>query len=131
MQLRKIADLVSADETVFVSTNVGVAGADYPVLHDASLKNAYRLLLDFRKIIAILRRERPDYVLSTGAAPGLFFCLVAKVFGYRTIWVDSVANCTHLSLSGKIASRFCTLTLSQWPDLAIANKRVKYYGGLL
>jgi hypothetical protein len=57
-------------------------------------------------------------VISTGAAPGYFAVRIGKLFGARTIWVDSVANAEELSLSGKEAGRHVDLWLTQWPHLA-------------
>jgi hypothetical protein len=63
-------------------------------------------------------RERPDVVLSTGAAPGFFALLFGRLLGARTIWLDSIANIEELSMSGRMARRHADLWLTQWPHLA-------------
>ena len=66
----------------------------------------------------IVAKERPDYVISTGAAPGYMSILFGRLFGAQTIWVDSIANVDRLSMSGKWAGKIANLWLTQWPQLA-------------
>ena len=69
----------------------------------------------------LLWQERPDVVISTGAAPGYFAIRLGNLFGARTIWVDSVANVEELSLSGQKAGPHAKLWLTQWAHLAREN----------
>jgi UDP-N-acetylglucosamine:LPS N-acetylglucosamine transferase len=66
----------------------------------------------------IILREKPDVVISTGAAPGYFSLKFAKWVGARTVWVDSIANAECLSLCGRRVGRSADLWLTQWPHLA-------------
>nr|WP_246149733.1 UDP-N-acetylglucosamine transferase subunit ALG14 [Tritonibacter litoralis] len=70
------------------------------------------------QIIWILLRTRPDVVITTGAAPGLFALHLAAIMGKRTAWIDSIANAETLSLSGQMAGGRCDLWLTQWENLA-------------
>ncbi len=73
-------------------------------------------------------REKPDVVITTGAAPGLVAVFIAMLMRKRTIWIDSIANVAHLSLSGRIASHFVSRTYTQWQDLA--TERVLFAGNI-
>ena len=73
---------------------------------------------------------RPDVVISTGAAPGYFALRLGKLFGARTIWVDSIANAEEMSLSGRLAQRYADLWLTQWPEVA-KRDGARYEGRLL
>jgi UDP-N-acetylglucosamine:LPS N-acetylglucosamine transferase len=88
------------------------------VVPDANIRSKARLLLMAIKVAAILLRERPDVVISTGAAPGYFALRFGKLIGARTIWVDSMANAEQLSLSGRRIGAHADLWLTQWPHLA-------------
>lgn len=66
-------------------------------------------------------RFRPHAVISTGALPGVLALALGRLFGARTIWVDSVANAEEMSLSGRLARRFAHLWLSQWAHVAEAE----------
>lgn len=78
----------------------------------------------------VLRRERPNFVVSTGAAPGLIAVLLAKLVGAQTIWIDSIANAEQLSMSGRMAGRFVDLWLTQWRHLG-SPKGPHYWGSVL
>ena len=45
----------------------------------------------------VVLRERPDVVVSTGAAPGYFALRFGRLFGARTLWLESIANVEELS----------------------------------
>ena len=77
-----------------------------------------RLIRQFFRIATILLRERPDVIISTGAAPGFFALKIGKMLGARTIWVDSIANAETLSLSGQRVESCADLWLTQWEHLA-------------
>jgi exopolysaccharide biosynthesis glucuronosyltransferase PssD len=62
--------------------------------------------------------ERPDVVISTGAAPGFFAIRLGRLMRARTIWIDSVANIEKMSLSGELVCGKADLVLTQWPHLA-------------
>lgn len=87
------------------------------LVNDANRSNCYDLLRLSIKLMRILFHERPDVIISTGAAPGCLAVCFGKLLGARTIWVDSIAFVDHLSLSGRIARRFSDLWLTQWPHL--------------
>jgi exopolysaccharide biosynthesis glucuronosyltransferase PssD len=61
--------------------------------------------------------ERPDVVISTGAAPGYIAIRLGKLLGAKTVWLDSIANVEHLSMSGALVGRYADLWLTQWPHL--------------
>ena len=57
--------------------------------------------------------------------------LAKTLFGIKTIWIDSIANCERMSSSGKQARRFADQWLTQWPDLAGGPQGPDYWGAVL
>lgn len=96
---------------------------------DFSRSNAWRIVKVACQMWRIVHREKPDVVVSTGAAPGLVAIVVAWMKGIRTIWIDSVATRRKLSLSGRLAKPFCKEYFVQWPGLA--KGKIKYEGNVL
>lgn len=88
---------------------------------DANRERKLRLLQQLLVVAAIVLKERPDVVISTGASAGYFALRIAKQLNRRTIWVDSIANADELSLAGRKVQPFADLWLTQWPHLARAN----------
>jgi len=118
----RLRSAFEACETVYVcvdeprSEEVGTSRVY--VVNDATRWNRLALLRLTLRLLAILWRERPDVVVSTGAAPGCICVCFGKLTGAKTVWIDSIANAEQLSLSGKLVGRFCDLWLTQWPELA-------------
>lgn len=99
-------------------------------IQDCNQKNPVKLLLCFIQAFLVVLRTRPDVALSTGAAPGLLCLFWTRIFGGKTIWIDSIANSAEMSLSGKLASKFCHVTLSQWEHLS-ELQGIDYKGSVL
>ncbi|MEO6436726.1 MAG: UDP-N-acetylglucosamine--LPS N-acetylglucosamine transferase [Tepidisphaeraceae bacterium] len=95
-----------------------VQPARFYTVCDGSLWNKVCLVRMAAKILWILALERPDVIISTGAAPGYFALRMGRWFGATTIWVDSIANVEKLSLSGRKIGPYADLWLTQWPHLA-------------
>jgi UDP-N-acetylglucosamine:LPS N-acetylglucosamine transferase len=106
-----------------------VGTARFYVVRDGNRTSKLALLAGAVQIGLVLLRERPDVVISTGAAPGYLAIRGAKLLGARTVWIDSVANVDELSLSGRLASEKADLCLTQWPHLAGGG--VGYRGSVL
>ncbi len=100
------------------------------VVKDATRWNKRALVLMAARVLVIMIRERPDVVITTGAAPGYFALRFGQWFGAKTIWLDSIANVEELSMSGRIAGKYADLWLTQWEHLAVAEG-LEYAGAVL
>lgn len=95
--------------------------------------NRARPLLAFRCLwvaVRLMAHLRPDVVVTTGAAPGFMCILAGRLFGARTMWIDSVANAEQLSGSGRLARHVAARVVTQWEHLA-HEPRVVYVGSVL
>jgi UDP-N-acetylglucosamine:LPS N-acetylglucosamine transferase len=122
VQLLRVRRAFTQQDMVFVTVSesyrADVTPARFYSVHDATRWNKLGLVRIALKLVWILARERPDVVVSTGAAPGYFALRLGKWFGARTVWIDSVANVEELSLSGRHVGKHADLWLTQWPHLA-------------
>src|SRR3954449_5443371 len=132
-QLRRLEPAFEGHDVAWLTTHPGhraeVAPARFHTVADANRRSKSALLRSALKIGLVLLRERPDVVVSTGAAPGYLAIRGARLLGARTVWIDSVANVDELSLSGRLASEKADLCLTQWPHLAGGG--VGYRGAVL
>lgn len=85
----------------------------------------------FLRALRCVAKEKPDVVITTGSLPLAIMCLLARLFGARIAWIDSIANTEDLSLSGRLVRRFADVCLSQWPRVAAKYSNVEYVGELL
>ncbi|GAB4140433.1 MAG: UDP-N-acetylglucosamine--LPS N-acetylglucosamine transferase [Planctomycetota bacterium] len=104
--------------TVDPDSRNDVPGKSFHTVPDATRWARIGLIRSAWAVLRLLCAERPDVVVTTGAAPGLFGVVLGKLFGARTIWIDSIANGERISLSGRLARRFADFWLTQWPELA-------------
>lgn len=104
-----------------------VAPHPFHVVPDAHFDEPLRMIRTFFHLLRLFRKIRPQAVVSTGAAPGGLAMLVGRMFHARTLWVDSAANCTVLSRSGRLAMRIAHKTLTQYSKLA--RPEGPYYRG--
>ncbi|HMB77845.1 MAG TPA: hypothetical protein VKN76_15715 [Kiloniellaceae bacterium] len=121
-QLLRLRPAFAGHEVVYACVARGYAEDVAPArLHAVGDANQWNKLAVARlalRVAWVVLRERPDLVISTGAAPGFFGLYFGKKLGARCLWVDSIANAEALSLSGRLAGRHADLWLTQWPDLA-------------
>lgn len=133
-QLLLLSEAFQHCDVHYVSTKLNLSALEthknVSVVNDADLSNKFKLLPLCLQIAVLVIKKHPDVIISTGAAPGFFAILFGKLIGAKTIWIDSMANYSHLSISGKYASKVCDLCLTQWPDLA-TNPKIKHTGSLL
>ncbi len=122
VQLLRMVPAFEGHQVVFVSVNPAyrseVGAARFHCVNDATRWDRGGLLLLAARMCWIVLRERPDVIVSTGAAPGYFAVRLGKWFGARTVWVDSMANVEQLSMSGERIGPYADLWLTQWPHLA-------------
>lgn len=125
VQLRRIRTAWEGCEVIWVTTHPGYRAeivtdggdARFYAVTDANRWQRARLLRQLWQIFRVVLRERPDVIVTTGAAPGYFAVRLGRLLGARTVWIDSIANAEELSLSGRKAGRYADLWLTQWPHL--------------
>lgn len=123
-------NIISVTTSKLVAEKLKIYGRTY-IITECNRQHLFRSFRSLYQAVKIAFKERPDVVISTGAEPALLICITAKLFRGRIVWIDSVANVQRLSLSGRLIKPFADIFLTQWPDLADANKKIEYAGALL
>ena len=134
VQLLRLRPAFEGHEVVYVTTIKGykkqVNNSKFYFIIDANRWNKLKLILLSLELFFIVFKEKPDVVISTGAAPGFFALMFGKLFNSKTIWLDSIANANELSLSGKKVQKYADLWLTQWPNLS-TDKGPFYKGSVI
>jgi UDP-N-acetylglucosamine:LPS N-acetylglucosamine transferase len=135
VELRRLLPAFEGMEVVYASvdatTDADLRPARYYQLRDVSRRDPLGFFVIALRLARIMRRERPDVVITTGAAPGLMALLVGKlVAGSRTVWIDTIASVDNMSLSGRLAGFVADLWLVQWKHLARPGGP-EYWGAVL
>jgi beta-1,4-N-acetylglucosaminyltransferase len=135
-QLLKLANCWNEYDAFFITTceevkkkleksgNVYVAG-------ESNRQHPIKIMKVILCCFKIIFKERPDVVLSTGAAVGCIACMIGKLTGAKIVWVDSITNVEKLSLSGRLVRPIANLFLAQWQQLAQQYTNVIFEGTLI
>lgn len=75
--------------------------------------NAWRNLL---LSIKVLRAERPEAIISTGAGVALPFFITAKLMGIPTAYVEVYDRIDSQTLTGKLCRPLASLFCVQWEE---------------
>ena len=122
VQLLRLAPAFNSCDVAFVTVNRAyrsqVSGHRFYAVNDATRWNKLALIRMTLALAFIMIRERPDVVVSTGAAPGYVALRIGRLMRARTIWLDSAANVERLSMSGEKMGPYADLWLTQWEHLA-------------
>jgi beta-1,4-N-acetylglucosaminyltransferase len=78
----------------------------------------WKVLLNLFECYHILRRQRPDVILSTGAGPVVPFAIVGRFFfGIRIVFVETIARVERPSLAGRLMYYLAHDFFYHWPGL--------------
>jgi beta-1,4-N-acetylglucosaminyltransferase len=89
---------------------------------------AWAFLLTF----GILLKERPKLIISTGSEIAIPAFYLARLFGVKTIYVETWARVVQPSGTGKIVYPVADVFLVQWESLLSKyGKKAKYEGAVI
>lgn len=134
MCLKAIAD----EHNTFYVTEEGGQARDSSLQHIHLLPQINRRQRDFlwrflKLMISagkIMFREKPDFVVTTGALIAFPFCVYAKLMGAKVIYIESFARVNDRSLTGRLVYPLADLFLVQWESLLELYPKAKYVGGI-
>jgi len=132
-QLLKLAECWSGYETFCVTTTEVVRNGlnklgEVYVVGECNRQHPIRVFTVFLRCLRIVFREKPDVVISTGAAAGCMLCFMGKMIGAKVVWIDSITNVERISLSGRMVRYIADLFLVQWSELTGRYKKVEFVG---
>lgn len=122
VQLQRLKPAFAGTEVHYATTDITASAqamdGTVHIYPDANKDTPLRLALCLLQMAWIVLRVRPDVVVSTGAAGGFLAIRMARLFGARTMFIDSIANARELSISARLALGVADRVLSQWPRVA-------------
>lgn len=93
-----------------------------------NIKNFFRNLWLAARV---LREIKPRIIVSTGAGIAVPFFYMAKLYGIRTVYVESITRLEGLSLTGRLVYPIASHFIVQSPELASKLPRAEYKGWIL
>jgi len=132
-QLKMLAPL-SADNDIFWVTEGAnyTSDADY-YLVQTGLKDKlfpFKMAINVFITLKIWFKEKPDYVITTGAMIVLPLALLAKLFGKKVVYIETFARVHGGTRSGKLMYKHADLFIIQWETLKEVYPNATYGGGI-
>ncbi len=84
--------------------------------HHPTTRNARNLLRNSLLAWRLLRRERPDLVVSSGAGVAVPFFVLGRLLGVPTVWIEVFDRLDTPTLTGRLVRPFATRVLVQWEE---------------
>ena len=78
----------------------------------------------------ILRKEKPDLIITTGVLAMLPMCIWMKLNKKKIIYIESFAKVISPTLSGKFMYKYADQFYVQWPQMKEIYPNAIYLGGI-
>ena len=101
----------------------------YPVYFPSN-RSIKALIINTVRAVKILRKERPDLIISSGAAPAVPFFYIGKLMGIKTIYIEVYDRINKASLSGKLCYRVSDVFIVQWEQMKEIIPKAVYLGSI-
>lgn len=101
----------------------------YPVYFPSN-RSIKALIINTVRAVKILRKERPDLIISAGAAPAVPFFYIGRLMGIKTIYIEVYDRINKASLSGKLCYRVSDVFIVQWEQMKEIFPKAVYLGSI-
>ena len=78
----------------------------------------------------VLRKERPDLIISSGAAVAVPFFYIGKLFGAKLIYIEVFDRIDQSTLTGKMVYPVTDLFIVQWEEMKTVYPKAKNLGSI-
>ena len=87
----------------------------YPCYYPTN-RNIKNLIRNTVIAIKILKREKPDLIISSGAAVAVPFFYIGKMFGAKTIYIEVFDRIDKPTMTGKLVYPIADKFIVQWEE---------------
>lgn len=94
-------------------------------------RNLWNLVRNSFLAWKVLRRERPDVIISTGAGVAVPFFWLGKLFGAKTIYIEVYDRVNSPTLTGKLVYPVTDRFILQWEEQKRFYPKGIVLGGIL
>ena len=95
---------------------------------DHMLTYPFKLLANCFKSLYIYLKVHPDYIITTGAHTAGPMCCIAKIFRKKIIFIETMANISKKTITGRLVYLFADLFIVQWESMLKLYPKAVYKG---
>lgn len=101
----------------------------YPCYYPTN-RNLKNLIKDTILAFKILRKERPDIIVSSGAAVAVPFFYLGKIFGAKTVYIEVFDRIDAPTMTGKLVYPVTDRFIVQWEEMKKVYPKAINLGGI-
>jgi beta-1,4-N-acetylglucosaminyltransferase len=105
-----------------------LAGRRVTFAHGPTNRSIASLLRNLPLAWRLVRRHRPQTILTTGAGIAVPFCYVGRLLGCRVVYIECLSRVSEPSLTGRLVEPVAHDLYVQWPQLVAHYRRARYVG---
>lgn len=94
-------------------------------------RNIINLIKNTFLAIKILYKEKPDMIISSGAAPAIPFFYIGKLLGAKLVYLEVFDRIDTPTLTGKIVYPITDKFILQWEEQKKFYPKGIYIGGII
>lgn len=94
-------------------------------------RNIFKLIKNSIQSIKIIKTERPNLIITTGAGVAIPISYIGKIFGSKIVFIESFCRTEKPSLTGRILYPISDLFIIQWKKLKNYLPKAIYGGTLV
>ncbi len=88
----------------------------------------FKFIYNSIKSFKIFLKFKPDYIITTGAHTCVPMCYIAKLFRKKVIYIETMANLSSKTVTGKLIYPIADLFIVQWESMLKMYPKAKYGG---
>lgn len=88
------------------------------------------LIINTRLAYRVLRKEKPDLIISSGAAVAVPFFYLGKLFGAKTVYIEVFDRIDRPTVTGKMVYPVTDKFIVQWEEMKQVYKKAINLGSI-
>lgn len=108
-----------------------LAGETVHWCHFPTTRNLKNFILNSVQAFRVIASEKPDVIVSTGAAIAVSYAWIGRLFGVKIIFIEATNRVRQPSLTGRLVYPVSHLFCVQWPKLLRSYPRAEHIGPIV
>ena len=101
----------------------------YPCYYPTN-RSLKALIINTRLALKVLRKEKPDIIISSGAAVAVPFFYLGKLFGAKTVYIEVFDRIDKSTITGKMVYPVTDKFIVQWEEMKQVYKKAINLGSI-
>lgn len=93
-------------------------------------RNIFNLFRNSLLAAKVLHREKPELIISSGAAVAVPFFILGKLMGAKTVYIEVFDRSDKATVTGRLVRRFADAFVVQWDEMLQVYPGAKNLGSI-